>query len=158
MVVNSWTMILEVFSNLNHSMVFQWVSCIKIRTEIAKPIFFLTTLLLWNLPWRFYCSVFSLEGRIKHLMPYIQAFLFSCWKCSHSDKWGFNLQAWHRMKFHRVIRFHALLNLESDFSVAKQGKPEVQESGAGSAGEDMSIVVSKSSVVKWWKRLSGIDH
>lgn len=52
------------------------------------------------------------------------------------------------MKFHRVIRFHALLNLESDFSVAKQGKPEVQESGAGSAGEDMSIVVSKSSVVK----------
>lgn len=62
--------------------------------------------------------LFSLEGRTKHLMPCIQAFLFSCRKCSHSDKSGFNLQAWHRMKFHRVIQFHAFLNLEPDFSVA----------------------------------------
>lgn len=39
-VVNSWMMILDVFSNLNNSMIFQWALCIKIRTEIAKPIFF----------------------------------------------------------------------------------------------------------------------
>lgn len=34
MVINSWTMILEVFSNLNNSMVFQCVLWFKIRTEV----------------------------------------------------------------------------------------------------------------------------
>lgn len=155
-VVNSWMMILDVFSNLNNSMIFQWALCIKIRTEIAKPIFFSTVLLLWNLPWKFSYSVgFFLEGRTK---PYIQVLLFSCRKCPHSDKQGFNLQAWHRMKFHRVIKFNALLNLQPDFSVAtaKQDECKAQEGGAGSTGEDMSG--SKSIVVKQWKRLSRMDH
>lgn len=118
-VVNSWMMILDVFSNLNNSMIFQWALCIKIRTEIAKPIFFPqfyffgifhgSSTILWG---------FFLEGRTKQLMPYIQVLLFSCRKCPHSDKQDFNLQAWHRMKFHRVIKFNALLNLQPDFSVA----------------------------------------
>lgn len=71
MAVNSWTTILEVFSNLSNSIVFQMGFMYQDKDKVCKPNIFLH-------------KFTSLESSVEVLLFCV--LLSSCRRCSHSDK------------------------------------------------------------------------